>query len=72
MTPDQIELNMPVMTPKGKGVVVGWEVVSMYLVKLEKGGNGYGFRLIAGSTETLDNDGRWFSAEDLTAIEEYD
>ena len=72
MTTDQIELNMAVMTPKGKGVVVGWEVESMWLVKLEKGGthNGYGFRLIAGSTETLDNDGRWFSAEDLTAVEE--
>ena len=24
MTPDQIELNMAVMTPLGKGVVVGW------------------------------------------------
>lgn len=75
MTPDQIKLNMAVMTPKGKGVVVGWTEpdIAPYLVKLEKGGrdSGGGFSLIAGSRETIDNDGFWFSSETLTAIEDY-
>lgn len=71
MTPDQIELNMAVMTPRGKGVVVGWTLRN-YLVKLEKGGghNGNGPMLIAGSNKTLNNDGWRFPCEDLTAIEE--
>ena len=57
MTPDQIKLNMAVMTPKGKGVVVGWTASDNmpYLVKLENGGrhNGCAPLLIAGATETL-------------------
>lgn len=74
MTPDQIKLNMAVMTPLGKGVVVGWTLPDNmpYLVKLENGGrhNGCAPLLIAGSTEKLNGDGSWFSCEELTAIEE--
>lgn len=74
MTPNQIKLNMTVMTPKGKGVVVGWTASNYkpYLVKLENGGrhNGCAPLLIEGSTKKLNGDGHWFSCEDLTAIEE--
>lgn len=74
MKHEQIKLNMHVMTPNGKGVVVGWSRASSipYLVKIEgrKGHNGEGVSLIAGSDETLDGDGFWFNTEQLTAIEE--
>lgn len=74
MTPEQIKLNMAVMTPIGKGVVVGWGLPDSfpYLVKIEgySGHDGGVYPLIAGSKEALDNDGRWLSAEQLTAIED--
>ena len=74
MTPDQIKLNMPVMTTFGKGVVVWWGLQGSmrYLVKIEgySSHNGGGVQFITKSNETLDEYSCWFNAEDLTAIEE--